>query len=311
MYFITTKCRSVWLWVRCSVDIWSSSKRWRVSSLQSLSVWASALSVPLRNETTGSDIPPHGELLGHVPGVEQWAGDESRWQHSVGLGGKRGAAVPPIGRSPAPLPPSGLKVLVDVRDVLHDALPVRPVRLHQLLYVLSSTDRGVRVTIQEIWDDLLIGVSFPCEHLMWAASSWSHSCGESPPNATQMNVKRFLIRPHRTPFSPISFEQENVDRAAAHRPDPGTTNTSAFFTVDGGTHQGNIRQVANKMLKGMYICFLVNSGFLFTCLCTFIFYFIWCSPFLFHIKYSLSLDNEKPVKTNWCLLRSLFLMGFF
>lgn len=46
---------------------------------------------------------------------------------------------------PAPLPHwSGLKVLVDLRDVLHDALPVRPVGLHQLLNVLFGTVRGVK-----------------------------------------------------------------------------------------------------------------------------------------------------------------------
>lgn len=46
----------------------------------------------------------------------------------------------------APAPPtypSGLKVLVDLGDVLHDALPVWPVGLHQLLNVLFGTEIGV------------------------------------------------------------------------------------------------------------------------------------------------------------------------
>lgn len=43
----------------------------------------------------------------------------------------------------APLPHrSGLKVLVDLRDVLHDALPVRPVGPHELLDVLFKTVTG-------------------------------------------------------------------------------------------------------------------------------------------------------------------------
>lgn len=60
------------------------------------------------------------------------------WQES--------AAVPPIHRSPAPhLGQSGLKVLVYLRDVQHDALPVRPVCLHQLLDFLFGTQHlGVR-----------------------------------------------------------------------------------------------------------------------------------------------------------------------
>lgn len=40
-----------------------------------------------------------------------------------------------------PNPWSGLKILVYLRDVQHDALPVRPVRLHQLLDVLLVTEQ--------------------------------------------------------------------------------------------------------------------------------------------------------------------------
>lgn len=39
---------------------------------------------------------------------------------------------------------SGLKVLVYLRDVQHDALPVRPVRPHQLLHVLFVTEQQFR-----------------------------------------------------------------------------------------------------------------------------------------------------------------------
>lgn len=36
---------------------------------------------------------------------------------------------------------SGLKVLVDGRDVSHDTLPVRPLRVHHLVYVLEERER--------------------------------------------------------------------------------------------------------------------------------------------------------------------------
>lgn len=52
---------------------------------------------------------------------------------------------PELHHSPAPLPHrSGLKVLVDLRDVLHDALPVRPVGPHELLNVLFGKVRAVK-----------------------------------------------------------------------------------------------------------------------------------------------------------------------
>lgn len=41
---------------------------------------------------------------------------------------------------------SGLKVLVDLGHVLHDALPVGPVRLHQLLHVLDRKEQSVVVS---------------------------------------------------------------------------------------------------------------------------------------------------------------------
>lgn len=44
-------------------------------------------------------------------------------------------------RDSASHPRSGLKILVYLRDIQHDALPVRPVRLHQLLDVLLVTEQ--------------------------------------------------------------------------------------------------------------------------------------------------------------------------
>lgn len=73
------------------------------------------------------------------------------------------AAVTSIPRPPAPR--SGLKILVDLGDVQHDALPVWPVRLYQLLHVLFGPERranekrlrvmwirGVRTVISERYE---------------------------------------------------------------------------------------------------------------------------------------------------------------
>lgn len=46
---------------------------------------------------------------------------------------------------------SGLKVLVDLRDVLHDALPVRSVGLHQLLHVLFGAEKEFVSYVWEFW----------------------------------------------------------------------------------------------------------------------------------------------------------------
>lgn len=61
--------------------------------------------------------------------------------------------VPLIHRRPGlRLPRSGLKVLVYLRDIEHDALPVRPVGPHQLFHVLRETQQQFRSHRQRLSD---------------------------------------------------------------------------------------------------------------------------------------------------------------
>ena len=86
---------------------------------------------------------------------------------------------------------SGLKVLVDGSDVSHDTLPVRPLRVHHLIYVLEQRKTEFRSLTQvsssrsctaalslnwlQFWIDLCVTYSQPMLDYFWlnAMTSWS------------------------------------------------------------------------------------------------------------------------------------------